>query len=607
MSQLDGNKMSQPVQTKLELAYYLNEHQKEYTTYSSINIMCITFNVNSRLPKESLRELFLPPPEYPLPEIYAVSLQEMDLGTEAFLRSSGITVREQEWLSLIDRYMNGGFVRTSRQRLFGITLFIYTANHCQGDISLVREQYLATGLMGLIGNKGGLAATLRFRDSQITFVGSHFPAYDENVAERNQNFRDMANTFLQDRQDVVFWLGDLNYRLTNIPNDHVRWKVKNGRLSDLLAADQLSVGRREGEVFVDYEEAPITFPPTYKFDSGTDQYDSSGKGRVPAWTDRVLYFHCPANPVQCLVYQSLPNIRFSDHRPVRGLFSVQVGTVDQRKKEKTTKYFYEENSRKEMHLQPKVLISSNELRFGEVFFMEIVERTFSVSNVGSTEALFDIEVADSENGLRKTWVTVEPRSHLLHRGTSVTVHVSIHITSLELEYFREKKGKIDHMLIIKVNGGSHYFVSVEGFFPPTSVGQELKYTCSLVEPIACQTRSEVDGCQRELPVPKELYFLIDCFLRQRQEDIHTCLEEDRQSEICHIVKCMDGYCQCCTPATLEGDHLLIFVASAPATLQTILVILSCLPESLVSPDLMEYFENPSVSSVVKVWLGVKGR
>lgn len=32
-----------------------------------------------------------------------------------------------------------------------------------------------------------------------------------------------------------------------------------------------------------FEEAPITFAPTYKYDPGTHDYDSSEKRRIPAW------------------------------------------------------------------------------------------------------------------------------------------------------------------------------------------------------------------------------------------------------------------------------------------------------------------------------------
>ena len=41
--------------------------------------------------------------------------------------------------------------------------------------------------------------------------------------------------------------------------------------------------------FNGFQEAAIHFPPTFKFDPGTNDYDSSSKQRVPSYTDRILY------------------------------------------------------------------------------------------------------------------------------------------------------------------------------------------------------------------------------------------------------------------------------------------------------------------------------
>ena len=44
------------------------------------------------------------------------------------------------------------------------------------------------------------------------------------------------------------------------------------------------------EAFVGFEEGPILFPPTYRYDVGTDNYDTSEKARIPAWTGRLQFF-----------------------------------------------------------------------------------------------------------------------------------------------------------------------------------------------------------------------------------------------------------------------------------------------------------------------------
>lgn len=46
-------------------------------------------------------------------------------------------------------------------------------------------------------------------------------------------------------------------------------------LGKLYENDQLNIQMVAGLVFRYYSEAPIKFMPTYKFDVGTDTYDSS--------------------------------------------------------------------------------------------------------------------------------------------------------------------------------------------------------------------------------------------------------------------------------------------------------------------------------------------
>ena len=44
-----------------------------------------------------------------------------------------------------------------------------------------------------------------------------------------------------------------------------------------------------GNVFSGFQEGPVDFAPTYKYDLFSDDYDTSEKQRIPAWTDRVLW------------------------------------------------------------------------------------------------------------------------------------------------------------------------------------------------------------------------------------------------------------------------------------------------------------------------------
>ena len=73
-----------------------------------------------------------------------------------------------------------------------------------------------------------------------------------------------------------------------------------------------------------FNEYPISFPPTFKFDLGTDIYDTSEKKRNPAWCDRILWVGDSIHPLE---YSSIENNFLSDHRPVTALFQLDAFLV----------------------------------------------------------------------------------------------------------------------------------------------------------------------------------------------------------------------------------------------------------------------------------------
>ena len=72
-----------------------------------------------------------------------------------------------------------------------------------------------------------------------------------------------------------------------------------------------------------YTEGPLHFKPTYKYDVGKNIYDTSSKGRIPSWTDRILYIP-KKGVVECIAYNSVDSITTSDHRPVYASFRLAL-------------------------------------------------------------------------------------------------------------------------------------------------------------------------------------------------------------------------------------------------------------------------------------------
>lgn len=133
--------------------------------------------------------------------------------------------------------------------------------------------------------------------------------------------------------EICILNGDLNYRIDTMSREVVLKAIQSGNLAKLLERDQLIVSRRKIPTFglKAFAELPIDFDPTYKYDVGSDTYDSSEKHRAPAWCDRILY-RGPGK-IKQLDYRR-HDLRVSDHRPVSGTFRIRVKTVLPSKREK---------------------------------------------------------------------------------------------------------------------------------------------------------------------------------------------------------------------------------------------------------------------------------
>jgi hypothetical protein len=190
-------------------------------------------------------------------------------------------------------------------------------------------------------------------DTSMCFVNCHLAAGQTQTKDRNTDITQiLESSILPTERDVTIRQdsfvgggdgsmimdhelcvinGDLNYRIDTMGRDTVVNAVRANNLTKLLERDQLLATRRKNPWFKlrAFTELPITFAPTYKYDVGTDTYDTSEKKRAPAWCDRLLYRG--HNRIEQLDYRR-HEVRVSDHRPVSGLFSMVVKRVSQKKR-----------------------------------------------------------------------------------------------------------------------------------------------------------------------------------------------------------------------------------------------------------------------------------
>ncbi|MBA0565868.1 hypothetical protein Golob_010723, partial [Gossypium lobatum] len=86
----------------------------------------------------------------------------------------------------------------------------------------------------------------------------------------------------------------------------------------LTSKDQLLQEAQRGLIFHGYCEGTLTFKPTYKYNIGSSNYDTSYKVRVPSWTDRILFKIEDPDEISASLhcYESVDDIYSSDHKPV---------------------------------------------------------------------------------------------------------------------------------------------------------------------------------------------------------------------------------------------------------------------------------------------------
>uniref|UniRef100_A0A8C7Z4V8 Phosphatidylinositol 4,5-bisphosphate 5-phosphatase A n=1 Tax=Oryzias sinensis TaxID=183150 RepID=A0A8C7Z4V8_9TELE len=310
-------------------------------------IHIITWNVGSAEPPDDITALLGLNVGDGNTDMYIIGLQEVNSMINKRLKDALFT---DQWSELcMERLSPFGYVLVS-DRMQGLLLLVFAKYFHLPFLRGVQTETTRTGLGGYWGNKGGVGARMSVFGHTICFVNCHLPAHMENSDQRMEDFE----SILQQQQfegqaasgvldhDVVFWFGDLNFRINDLDIQAVKSAIDNNKFSALLEKDQLNMAKDSETVLEGFHEGPLKFPPTYKFDVGTNTYDTSGKKRKPAWTDRILWRLRATAPaaqssekrgsfsgltsgtkVTQHSYQSHMEYTISDHKPVSSIFTLQ--------------------------------------------------------------------------------------------------------------------------------------------------------------------------------------------------------------------------------------------------------------------------------------------
>lgn len=302
-----------------------------------VRIYICTWNMNGEAPPSDLGELFLPSQMETLPDIFVIGTQESYSDTS-------------EWEISMQETIGPSHVLFHSETLGTLYMGVFIRRELIWFCSEPEDTSFSTRPGSAFKTKGAVAICFYLFGSSFLFITSHLTAHDDKVRERISDVKRICNSLelpkdlpirhknkdVTQNFDYVFWFGDLNFRLTQPRAQVIDWlsKQKFPLDSPLQTPlyDQLASNIRKGLVFKGFQEPPLSFKPTYKYDPGTQDFDTSHKQRVPSYTDRILYRCKKGNilntgnntNIHWLHYSSVPSFTTSDHKPVWGLYKCKL-------------------------------------------------------------------------------------------------------------------------------------------------------------------------------------------------------------------------------------------------------------------------------------------
>lgn len=316
------------------------------------------------------------------PEILVLCLQEIAPIGYSFLGGSFLTpyfngFRQAVKLASKDTsYVN---LVTRNVGMTGIMIFV--REDAVSHLEWLQTAGVGVGVQGM-GNKGAAAVRMGYRVGEdvlsFTFVSAHLAAMEDALEQRNQDYEDIAKGLVfqsefaakpidTDEEDedtgliegppapfsstlgmystsFLFFGGDLNYRTSTTKptaEDAKIFPTMSGDPADprhfslFRFKDQLTQQLQANKTLLGLTEAPITFPPTYKYKEETAPLGPEGwqwaTHRWPSWCDRILYLDLPSimSPAKINVhkYTALPLFTTSDHRGVALSLSIPLKAI----------------------------------------------------------------------------------------------------------------------------------------------------------------------------------------------------------------------------------------------------------------------------------------
>ena len=572
----------------------LMQSERKFRNYTDMTLFVSTWNIDQKLPPADLAELIeAPNKQY---DLYVFNCQEIDMTAECIFRGKSPAKAEQWDTALLQAVsQNESYTKIASRQLGTCYMAAFVKAKMADRVTEVATGSISYGKMGFY-NKTSVGVRMAIDDSQFCFICSHLSHGNKNVERRNYEFWKIQDELTFETadgevhvldHDAVIWCGDFNYRLT-IPDPESRRRFKEREY--LLKHDQLIDAHKNKKAFVGYEEGTITFTPTYKYDRGKMEIDTSSKQRGPAWCDRVMFRTQGSDTLLKLKeYDARHSLMMSDHHPVYAIFDIKPWTTNVAIAQK----MYEETQVRMKSLLWSAKLLADSVDFGDVRFGVQKTKTVALRNDGQVPVLFSFQKPP-------VWLKIEPMQGQVAQNQTIEIAISVLIDQrtqkVEPVISRVLFGKLE---LVFPEERPRMSICVTGNYIISPVGMPLSFLMRLdrplgevnaefLEPTTPDNVNSAPICQLQscVDVPSEIFMLVDELLKTGQ-DRQLFLKTGKSEEVMGIFEDLR------VRRNLQGRYDCHSVAEA------LLTFLDCLYEPLIpEPICKEWAKRPVQLSVI---------